>query len=1023
LTDPGTAGGALPPKVIILAAGRPYRGNLPAILSGVTEGARVLDWLVDAFADIGTECHLVAGYRFEEVTRRYPDLAMSLNSDWRDSGPAESLFAAPLDTDRDIYVCYGDVVVRRDTVAKLAAAEGDIVLAVDCDWLTRYQDRTARDRATAEKVLLTDDAVAAVGTGVETDAAAGEFAGVARFRPRAVTALRALRENARADYRRSSFPDLLSALIADGFAVRTVDVAGDWAELNAPADLAHFVLGTKAETLARLRPLVSRSVIGEQATVTLGAWRTDRAPCLDAVAATFGDRRLVVRSSSLTEDSWEASRAGAYLSLLDIDGSDMAAVESAIDAVAASFDDGNDAHQILIQEMVGDVAASGVLFTRTLNFGAPYLTINYDATTSSTDSVTGGGGRHLETVYVRRGASLPVTAPKALAGLLPAVEELEQLVAHDSLDIEFIIDGSGTVHIVQLRPIAVDHSRWRGSDEDIGKLLSGGLELYRQKQNPGPFVFGKHAPFSNMTDWNPAEIIGTRPRALATSLYRYLVTDEIWARQRCEYGYRDVRPQPLMALFAGRPYIDVRASFNSFIPSGLDDGFARRLADYYLGRLQAEPALHDKVEFDILLTCRTFDFETRAAALAEAGFDASEIDTLGTRLRQLTESGVARVGGDLAQVETLNRRFETISVAPLPDLTRAFGLLEDAQRYGTLPFSHLARGAFVAVALLRSAVGAELIPQEEFDRFLASIETVAKRFQRDVAAVASGAKTMDTLIADYGHLRPGTYEITSSSYGAQPNRYLAPLVANADRAHETPGFDWSGEAKSRLDAALQEHGFGFDSDALMAFARAAIEGREWAKFCFSRNISAALDAIAAFGGTVGLDRETLSHLALDELRTADASVSPVDKGAWLQERARGNAELHVLAQGIELPPLIGTAADFDAFALPDDHPNFVSTGTLTAKTAVLPRDENRGVDFAGRIVLIPQADPGYDWLFGHGIGGLITAYGGANSHMAIRAAEFGLSAAIGIGEKRFERLANAEIICLDCRHGRIEVVQ
>ena len=37
-----------------------------------------------------------------------------------------------------------------------------------------------------------------------------------------------------------------------------------------------------------------------------------------------------------------------------------------------------------------------------------------------------------------------------------------------------------------------------------------------------------------MTDWNPAEMIGTKPGRLAGSLYRYLITDEAWAQQRSE---------------------------------------------------------------------------------------------------------------------------------------------------------------------------------------------------------------------------------------------------------------------------------------------------------------------------------------------------------------------------------------------------------------------------------------------------------------------------------------------------------
>ena len=33
-----------------------------------------------------------------------------------------------------------------------------------------------------------------------------------------------------------------------------------------------------------------------------------------------------------------------------------------------------------------------------------------------------------------------------------------------------------------------------------------------------------------MPDWNPAEIIGIKPKPLALSLYRELITDHIWQR-------------------------------------------------------------------------------------------------------------------------------------------------------------------------------------------------------------------------------------------------------------------------------------------------------------------------------------------------------------------------------------------------------------------------------------------------------------------------------------------------------------
>ena len=71
------------------------------------------------------------------------------------------------------------------------------------------------------------------------------------------------------------------------------------------------------------------------------------------------------------------------------------------------------------------------------------------------------------------------------------------------------------------------------------------------------------------------------------------------------------------------------------------------------------------------------------------------------------------------------------------------------------------------------------------------------------------------------------------------------------------------------------------------------------------------------------------------------------------------------------------------------------------------------VNVDGCIVVISQADPGYDWLFGRNIAGLITKFGGANSHMAIRSAEFSLPAAIGVGEQLYLRYKIAKTIELD----------
>ncbi|GAA3085247.1 hypothetical protein GCM10020000_84700 [Streptomyces olivoverticillatus] len=76
----------------------------------------------------------------------------------------------------------------------------------------------------------------------------------------------------------------------------------------------------------------------------------------------------------------------------------------------------------------------------------------------------------------------------------------------------------------------------------------------------------------------------------------------------------------------------------------------------------------------------------------------------------------------------------------------------------------------------------------------------------------------------------------------------------------------------------------------------------------------------------------------------------------------------------------------------------------------------------GAIALISSADPGYDWLFARGIKGLVTAFGGANSHMAIRALELGIPAVIGVGEALYARWAQARALDIDAAGALVTVL-
>nr|WP_200342958.1 PEP/pyruvate-binding domain-containing protein [Halorhodospira halophila] len=953
-------------------------------------------------------------------------MAVVENRDWEHTGSGASLLAAPFGTNSPLLVCYSDILFRQTVPTALARCEADVAVAWDSAWDHRYAGREAADLARCEKVMVNGERIERLGADLPVDWADGEFIGLVRFSPRALEWLERLRADGPESLRQRHLSEYIEYLRAAGLSVAGVDVAGDWAEFNEPRDIAHFILGTKAETLGRLRGMVRHAVIQDQVVCTVAEWQADRAAVMDQVRQRFTGERLVVRSSARSEDSFHHSNAGGYDSLLNVDPRN--GLEEAVEQVIASYGTADDDDQVLIQPMVTDVAMSGVAFTRTLEHGAPWYVVNYE-TAGDTEAITSGASGDHRTLLLRRGAE-PETLPEPRLGpLVAALHEIEALLGYDALDVEFALDPAGSVHILQVRPIAVDR---KGSDLDdsaFDAAMAAAHARWETLTPAPPHLPGDPAPlYGVMPDWNPAEIIGTAPGALAASLYRHLIMDETWAIQRAEYGYRDVRPAPLLVEFAGHPYVDVRASFASFLPAELPDDLAGRLLSFYLEWLRQRPELHDKVEFEVVPTCLAPGFEGWERRLQEdGGFSTDEVRALREGLRRITAGAFHRCEDDLAQIETLRQRFQAIEGdTRLAPLERARILLDDCRRLGTLPFSHLARSGFVAVTLLREAEACGMISATARESFLSTVRTVSHRLTADARATATGEMSEHAFIARYGHLRPGTYDITSPRYDADPERFLRPLVEHAREAameEENPG-PWQAE-RAAFFSALAELGLPADPERVETFLRQAIEGREYAKFIFSRNLSAALEALAEAGAQYGLERAQVAHLPLDELlalRSAARSDEAIAR--HLRMRADEEAEARRVAGACELPPLITGQADLDAFVIGADRPNFIGSGCITADCLDLgdqPADAD--LDVSGRIVLIPQADPGYDWLFGQGITGLVTLYGGANSHMAIRAAEFGLPAAIGIGEQRYRELAQARVVELAPANGILRVVR
>ena len=720
-----------------------------------------------------------------------------------------------------------------------------------------------------------------------------------------------------------------------------------------------------------------------------------------------------MRSSARTEDTLLRSNAGKFDSVLDVDSKNSKAVFMAISNVINSYGllrAGED--QILIQHFVPNINFAGVVTTCILESGAPYYVFNFDDMSGSTNSVTAGISNNLRKIVLSRFFSKALNKVEpALVPVLTAVQEIEELLYVNTLDIEFAVDIRGIVHIFQVRPVSLNNVALYNTFNKIEKSLNLNKAFFAFEQKRKAKIYGNVNIFSNMLDWNPAEIIGVRPKPLALSLYRYLITDEVWAQQRAEFGYRDVRPCQLILSFCGQPYINVRASLNSFIPAELSGATVNRLVCAYLKILADFPKYHDKVEFDVVFTVWTPNFvENASKRLAAYGVKPDDILKLESALKKITRDSFYFDVDSQKAIEMMNNnRFEILKSDRFV-LDKIIMLLEDCRNLGSLAFAHAARLGFIAMTLLKSFVSSHILSEERRLLFLRSFNTVVGDLDRDRHFFKLGKMTEKELIDKYGHLRSGTYEITAKAYWEDPLFYL--FFENDYKLKKQVAFEFTCYEKEAIEVVLDELGLSLSVDKFKKFLINSIQSREFVKFEFTRNLSSALDLCVDLGMELGLSREDMSYLNYGDLYKLKHKEITQEAVTVIIERRK---KKYLLTRHIELPSVLTGKNDFFCFECFSSQPNFITKNRVEAKVFLLDKTEQiKQIDVTGKLILVSQADPGYDWLFGYRIAGLITKYGGVNSHMAIRAAELNLPAAIGVGEVIYENILNMSCLELDC---------
>lgn len=759
----------------------------------------------------------------------------------------------------------------------------------------------------------------------------------------------------------------------------------------------------KALTLRLLEENLSSGKVLPQQTLTYGEFKNlndeeELIGFLDLDEKTT----YIVRSSFQQEDQHDQSSAGKFTSVLGVTQSN---IYPAIKKVFESHDSPSSSEVVLIQPQLLNAVRSGVAFSHHPTSGQAYLIDNYTLG-NETNAVTSGNTHGFKHVCYKSEILRTVFCTDTICYKLKKIlQECSALLSEEFLDLEYGIDEENQIYVFQVRPLKIGHK----NQINLTPYLSEIQNFVETKMDEHPFLAGATTVFGVMPDWNPAEMIGRKPKPLALSLYRELITDSIWAYQRDNYGYKALRSFPLMVEIGAQPQIDTRVSFNSLLPKGLTPSLEHKLVNFYLDKLSNSKNLHDRIEFEIVVSSWCFDLNEQLNKLPPE-VDSTEKTLLFDRLLKVTKHVVLSdvVDEDIRRIETLAQRFECLGKTKQDHIARLYWLLEDCKRWGTLPFAGLARAAFMATQIIKSL---ERVSGKGYllYNFQKTLNTVTRQMVRDLNELEK-----KDFIAKYGHLRPGTYDITSLTYSEGFDTYF-----NEDH------FDYSGvmtkeessdpsncELRNELDLRRFEEQTGINSTKFLEFAAKSIFWREQSKFEFTKNLSEILETIISIGRNSSVEREELAFCNINDLARIYSSGEPIEETLFASIN-QGKRKF-MLSQQIELPSVIADPKDIFSFTEEDTSPNFITSGRMIGK----PTDNLTHIE--GKIAVIEGADPGYDWIFQKGILGLITAYGGTNSHMAIRCAELDIPAVIGVGERLYAEITKAQHIYVDCSNRIIE---
>ena len=238
-------------NAIILAAGMgirllPDTENLPKGMVKLFDKS-LIEMQIDIFKKCGIDdISVVTGYLAEKIN--FQSINYFKNENFSTTSGNESLYCAKQKLN-DTIICYADLIFDISIIKKMIDFNGDVGIAVESDWKSRYVGRTLHPISEADNVLFDESGkIIELRKNIQKpNSNIGEFLGVMRLSSKGsslfLKRFSELKESHAGTFhnspslKQSILNDMIQELIDLGINVEPVMISEKWLEIDTPQDL------------------------------------------------------------------------------------------------------------------------------------------------------------------------------------------------------------------------------------------------------------------------------------------------------------------------------------------------------------------------------------------------------------------------------------------------------------------------------------------------------------------------------------------------------------------------------------------------------------------------------------------------------------------------------------------------------------------------------------------------------------------------------------------------------------------